>query len=73
MLTEQYDKFEENDDKCIFGNGLNLQEREFHKNYVPIENGTNSSCLKTNKMDHSDNDELYIEEGEILNCDSATV
>ena len=73
LLTDQYDKFEENDDKCIFSNGLNLQEREFHKNNVPIENGTNSSCLETNKMDHNDNDELYIQEGEILNCDSGPV
>lgn len=73
LLTDQYDKFEENDNKSNFGNGLNLQQKEFHKNNIPLENETNSTCLKTNKMEHNDNDELYIEEGEILNCDSGPV
>ena len=73
LLTDQYDKFEENDNKSNFGNGLNFQQKEFHKNNIPLKNKSNSTCLKTNKMEHNDNDELYIEEGEILNCDSGPV
>ena len=52
---------------------MHLQQKEFHKNNIPLENESNSTCLQTNKMEHNDNDELYIEEGEILNCDSGPV